>query len=995
MRLRFLCRLYTSLALAYGCAAQVQNPQVVYVSTDPTGLCAAAYVTVNIPTGNVQGCVGSPRAWASIGGSGGSMVYPGAGVANSTGSAWAASYTVGTSANNLVQLDGSARLPAVSAALLTNFPTFNQSTTGNAATATAAAGTPTLCPAGQAPAGILANFNATGCTAIGGGGSALSAITAASGTNTIASGDNSQTWQWAITTADKKAFSFTESAASTATGTPILFNINTLSSSTAIPFQATSNGIGWRVATDGSLASVGSTAAGAIQLTQGTAPTAGTTAVTIHAPSAVTSYTMVLPAASATGFLLGTNVSNVNTLSYVGSSGTGSVCLTVSCSMTTPALGAATATTINKVTITAPATAATLTIPDGVTMTGPAVSGTVATLGNTNTFTGRQDAGGAASTAPAKVGTSLPGTCTVGDLYFKSDATAGQNIYECQSTNTWTQQLNSGSGGGSTGTSVTSTTPVTVNANTTSEQFLMELSLGAGYLNNAGQPFNIYGAFIYSTPAAQTPTITINTRLCTVSGCGSGTNRLLASIVSTATVASVTNNSINFNLTAINHATGATGTLEVHGPLSIDLGALTTTADSIFNDVNTAVSGTIDLTAALFVDFTVTFSTNAAGANSMTQRSGGVMPFAATAPLVNSVAGTTGTTLPDFTYSSNTLTAAAAGKINMAAATSNQALVMPVIGGVTTFVPGSIAYDPNADIIHVAQGGSDAKVPQFSITPLNGECVNWVVSGGNQKLGSTGAPCGAGLTNAQTATYQALAADFSGNKTITVASGTFTVTLVASGSQPPAGQFIRVVNYGSGVVTIARSGQNINGGTTSLTLPAGSATAPTMAFVVSDATNYFAYLSQVPNATGCTNQFVRTLNGTAAPTCASIANADIANSTIDLTTKVTGVLPDVNIAAGVARTIAVGTSALGTSAIASGACATAVTTTATGTATTDVISAGFNGDPTGVTGYTPATTGMLAIIAYPSANNVNFKVCNTTLASITPGAITLNWRVAR
>ena len=62
-----------------------------------------------------------------------SMVYPGAGVANSTGSAWGTSYTVGTGNNNLVQLNGSAQLPAVSAANLTNFPTFNQNTTGYAA----------------------------------------------------------------------------------------------------------------------------------------------------------------------------------------------------------------------------------------------------------------------------------------------------------------------------------------------------------------------------------------------------------------------------------------------------------------------------------------------------------------------------------------------------------------------------------------------------------------------------------------------------------------------------------------------------------------------------------------------------------------------------------------------------------------------------------------------------------------------------------------------
>lgn len=94
-------------------------------------------------------------------------------------------------------------------------------------------------------------------------------------------------------------------------------------------------------------------------------------------------------------------------------------------------------------------------------------------------------------------------------------------------------------------------------------------------------------------------------------------------------------------------------------------------------------------------------------------------------------------------------------------------------------------------------------------------------------------------------------------------------------------------------------------------------------------------------------------------------------------------------------TIASGTAALGTSAITSGACATAVTATATGTATTDVLLWGFNSDPTGVTGYQPTTNGMLTIIVYPTTNTFNAKVCNNTAASITPGAVTLNFRVVR
>lgn len=83
---------------------------------------------------------------------------------------------------------------------------------------------------------------------------------------------------------------------------------------------------------------------------------------------------------------------------------------------------------------------------DGVTITFPASSATVATLGLTNTFTGRQDASGAASTAPSKVGTTPPATCTLGDQFFDSDATAGSNLFGCTATNTWTVQTG-GAGG--------------------------------------------------------------------------------------------------------------------------------------------------------------------------------------------------------------------------------------------------------------------------------------------------------------------------------------------------------------------------------------------------------------------------------------------------------------------------------------------------------------------------------------------------------------------
>jgi hypothetical protein len=97
----------------------------------------------------------------------------------------------------------------------------------------------------------------------------------------------------------------------------------------------------------------------------------------------------------------------------------------------------------------------------------------------------------------------------------------------------------------------------------------------------------------------------------------------------------------------------------------------------------------------------------------------------------------------------------------------------------------------------------------------------------------------------------------------------------------------------------------------------------------------------------------------------------------------------------ITQTIASGTATLGTASINSGQCATVVTVSATGVATTDNIMADFNADPTGTVGYEPSTGGMLTIVKYPTSGNVNFKVCNNTLNPIVPGAVVLNWRVAR
>ena len=93
-----------------------------------------------------------------------------------------------------------------------------------------------------------------------------------------------------------------------------------------------------------------------------------------------------------------------------------------------------------------------------------------------------------------------------------------------------------------------------------------------------------------------------------------------------------------------------------------------------------------------------------------------------------------------------------------------------------------------------------------------------------------------------------------------------------------------------------------------------------------------------------------------------------------------------------------GTLALATSSIASGACqavtqGTVNSVAATGATTSSVIPWSFNGSIGAVTGYAPSTLGGLSVTAYPTTGYVNFDVCNWTAASITPGAVTVNWRL--
>jgi hypothetical protein len=112
-------------------------------------------------------------AWVFSAGGGGGIGYPsGNGVSIvSGGAAWGT--TVAAVNGSVLYGSGGAWVassaPVLSAANMTSFPTFNQSTTGNAATATALAALPNQCTGGQFATGVAASGNANCSTPAGSG----------------------------------------------------------------------------------------------------------------------------------------------------------------------------------------------------------------------------------------------------------------------------------------------------------------------------------------------------------------------------------------------------------------------------------------------------------------------------------------------------------------------------------------------------------------------------------------------------------------------------------------------------------------------------------------------------------------------------------------------------------------------------------------------------------------------------------------------------------
>lgn len=155
-----------------------------------------------------------------------------------------------------------------------------------------------------------------------------------------------------------------------------------------------------------------------------------------------------------------------------------------------------------------------------------------------------------------------------------------------------------------------STSVTTVSANTTADQNLSSASIAGNRMNGGTRTLRVFAAGVFSTQAVSQPAITFKLKF-------GGVTLLSWSVAAPGAQVAGDGWSILAYITTV--TTGSSGTVEAHGTLHIDTGALTAAA-TVFVDNNNAVSSAINLTAAQTLQPTIAFTTNASTSNTCTSR---------------------------------------------------------------------------------------------------------------------------------------------------------------------------------------------------------------------------------------------------------------------------------------------------------------------------------------------------------------------------------------